>query len=365
MIDQFTLEHFQGLKKVPARSTVSEWLSGVALRWDFVEAVIDICSKDAEIALSRRRQARVIWNEAEKVARGRQKTNQRPEGIRPISPEKLLAWLGRAPAAPPAEQQPNRSTQSTARRISEYVSGGNLTVLAEGLLDNLHPRTWEILIKELRAQGKEVHAVQLIQELGSRGNPHKITPIVEFLRTDGHFGDDRILLESIAKKRTAQDLLIVIESFRRGKQILSAHVVTEKIGVVRDTFETVEIILEFKRMKESEILAGILEGAGKWRDAKALAELINRLRARGLGEGADLVLLAAGAERGASSFPSLVQALKDTCQPGDMIKLAHAVGFQRARPRLQPLEDILWKTNHHDVITLVRRLTNYHVFTSP
>ncbi|WP_141754345.1 hypothetical protein [Streptomyces agglomeratus] len=362
MIDQLTPEHFQGLKKVPARSTVSEWLSGVALRWDFAEAVIDICSPDAESALSRRRQARVIWNEAEKKRREQQRTNQQPEVTRPISPEKLLAWLARAPAAPAADHQSRISTQFTAQRISDHVSQENIADLVEGLLDNLHPRTWEVLVRELRAQGREAHAVQLLQELGNRGNPYKIAPIVDLLRTDGHFGDDRLLLDSIAKTRSAQDLLIIIEAFRRNKQNLSAHVITERIGVVRDTAETVKIISDFKEKKESEVLAGILEGAGKWREAEALAELINTLRIVGMGEGADLILMAAGAERGASNFPSLVQALKNICQPGDMIKLAHAVGYRRARTRIQPLGDILWKTSHNDVITLIRRLTNYQVF---
>ncbi|MFI5642946.1 hypothetical protein ACIA8H_36910 [Streptomyces goshikiensis] len=319
-----------------------------------MEAVIDICSEDAELATSRRRQARVIWNAAEKNKREGQKANQRPEGIRPISQEKLLTWLAQAPVIPHGEQTSEISAQSTAQRISDLVSEENLTSLVESLIDNMHPRTWEVLVKELREQGKDLHAVQLMQELGSRGNPHKIIPIVEFLRTDGHFGDDRILLDSIAKNRTARDLLLIIEAFRRDRQNLSAYVVTEKIGVVRDIFSTVEIILELKEMKETGTLAGILVGAGKWRDGKALAELINQLKARGLGEGADLILMAAGSERGASNFPPLVKALKEICEPGDMVKLAHAIGTIRSRPRLQPLEDTLWKANHTDILRLIQ-----------
>ncbi|PWK61828.1 hypothetical protein BCL76_12634 [Streptomyces sp. CG 926] len=351
---RLTPEHFHDLEKVPSSSTISEWLSGVALRWDFVEAVIDVCSESAEIAVSRRDEARVIWNASEKSRRDRQKTSPRPEVVRPLSQDQLLSWLAKVPAVQPAEQASEVSTRSSVQRISELVSEETVPGLVEGLLDNLHPRTWEILVKELRKQGKDLHAAQLMQDLGSRGDPHKIIPVVESLRTDGHFGDDRIVLDSIAKNRTARELLIIIEAFRRDRQDLSAYVVTERIGVVRNSLSAVEIILDFKERKETETLAGILRGAGKWRDGDGLAELINRLRATGVGECADLILMAAGSERGASSLPSLVRALKDTCEPGDIVKLAHAIGSMRSRPRLKPLEDTLWKTNQDEVLRLIR-----------
>ncbi|MFF3726833.1 hypothetical protein ACFYYM_31200 [Streptomyces erythrochromogenes] len=351
---QLTSEHFHDLDKVPSTSTISEWLSGIALRWDFVEAVIDICSTNAEIAMSRRGEARSIWNAAEKSKRDRQNSNPRPEAVHPLSQDQLLSWLAKAPAVPPAERASDISVRSAAQRISDLVSEETVAGLVEGLLDNLHPRTWEILVKELREQGKSLHAVQLMQDLGSRGDPHKIIPVVEFLRTDGHFGDDRILLDSIAKNRTVQDLVTIIEAFRRDGQNLSAYVVTERIGVVRSTSSTVEIILDFKDKKETEALAGILMGAGKWRDGQALAELINQLRVQGIGECADLILMAAGSERAASSFPPLVNAIKDTCATGDIVKLAHAIGYMRSRPRLKPLEDTLWKTNHTDMLSLIR-----------
>ncbi|MGW7327993.1 hypothetical protein ACWGIU_05130 [Streptomyces sp. NPDC054840] len=351
---QLTSEHFHDLDKVPSTSTISEWLSGIALRWDFVEAVIDICSESAEVAMSRRSEARSIWNAAEKSKRDRQNSNPRPEAVHPLSQDQLLSWLAKAPAVPPVERASDISVRSTAQRISDLVSEETVSGLIEGLLDNLHPRTWEILVNELREQGKSLHAVQLMQDLGSRGDPQKIIPVVEFLRTDGHFGDDRILLDSIAKNRTVRDLLTIIEAFRRDGQNLSAYVVTERVGVVRNTFSTVEIILDFKEKKETEALAGILRGAGKWRDGPALAELINQLRVRGIGECADLTLMAAGSERAASSFPHLVKAIKDTCEPGDIVKLAHAIGSMRSRPRLKPLEDTLWKTNHTDILSLIR-----------
>ncbi|MBT2369825.1 hypothetical protein J7E88_32280 [Streptomyces sp. ISL-10] len=361
MIGQLTPEHFQGLAKVPARSTVSEWLSGVALRWDFVEAVIDICSPDAATAQTMRHEARALWSEAERKNREQRKKHQQPEIARPISEEKLLTWLAQTPA-PSAEHENDSPSQASGRRIADKLSQSNIIPLVEGLLDSLHPRTWEVLIRELRTQGKDTHAEQLIRGLGLRGDPHKIVPIVDFLRTEGHFGDDRILLESIAGNRTVDDLVTIIEAFHRNKQELSAKIVIEKIGVARDSISTVKILLEFKEKKEVKTLAGILEGAGKWREAAELAKLVNTLRAEGAGEAADLILMAAGAERGASSFPQLVQALKESCPAGDMIKLAHAVGTLRARTRLQPLEDTLWKNNHSDIITLVRRLSNHQIF---
>ncbi|MGF1426861.1 hypothetical protein [Kitasatospora sp. LaBMicrA B282] len=45
-------------------STLSQWLAGQGLRWDFIEAVIDVCSADSVIAQTRTAQARSIWDKS-------------------------------------------------------------------------------------------------------------------------------------------------------------------------------------------------------------------------------------------------------------------------------------------------------------
>ncbi|MFJ8215048.1 hypothetical protein [Streptomyces sp. NPDC096033] len=62
---QFTAEHFAA-GAVPSRATVASRLSGTALRWDFVEAVIDVCSSHAQVAERRRVEARKLWEAAQR-----------------------------------------------------------------------------------------------------------------------------------------------------------------------------------------------------------------------------------------------------------------------------------------------------------
>ncbi|MFE0459296.1 hypothetical protein ACFW1A_08530 [Kitasatospora sp. NPDC058965] len=61
LLAALTPDHFTD-HKVPSRSTVSDWLAGRTPRWDFVEAVADICSPDSETAAHRSEQARPLWD---------------------------------------------------------------------------------------------------------------------------------------------------------------------------------------------------------------------------------------------------------------------------------------------------------------
>ncbi|MDH6108006.1 hypothetical protein P3T36_007674 [Kitasatospora sp. MAP12-15] len=61
LLDALTPEHFAD-HRVPAKSTVSDWLAGRTPRWDFVEAVADICSHDSQAAARLTEQARPLWD---------------------------------------------------------------------------------------------------------------------------------------------------------------------------------------------------------------------------------------------------------------------------------------------------------------
>ncbi|MEU3466081.1 hypothetical protein ABZ721_39875, partial [Streptomyces sp. NPDC006733] len=62
--DKLTAEHFAS-GTVPSRATVASRLSGAALQWEFVEAVIDVCSSHVTVAQRRRDQARQVWDQAQ------------------------------------------------------------------------------------------------------------------------------------------------------------------------------------------------------------------------------------------------------------------------------------------------------------
>ncbi|WP_030688889.1 PQQ-binding-like beta-propeller repeat protein [Streptomyces sp. NRRL B-1347] len=57
---KLTPEHFAS-GRVPAKATLSTWLSGKGLRWEFVEAVADACSTSHAALESRLAQARPLW----------------------------------------------------------------------------------------------------------------------------------------------------------------------------------------------------------------------------------------------------------------------------------------------------------------
>ncbi|GHE71796.1 hypothetical protein GCM10018785_45060 [Streptomyces longispororuber] len=57
---KLTPEHFAS-GRVPAKATLSAWLSGKGLRWEFVEAVADACSASHPALESRLARARPLW----------------------------------------------------------------------------------------------------------------------------------------------------------------------------------------------------------------------------------------------------------------------------------------------------------------
>ncbi|MFJ9461475.1 hypothetical protein ACIRST_41200 [Kitasatospora sp. NPDC101447] len=54
-------EHFSN-QRVPAKATLSQWLAGQGLKWDFVEAVAEVCFPEGDVAALRLRELRPIWD---------------------------------------------------------------------------------------------------------------------------------------------------------------------------------------------------------------------------------------------------------------------------------------------------------------
>ncbi|GHH88461.1 hypothetical protein GCM10017771_33880 [Streptomyces capitiformicae] len=68
LMGKLTPDHFENAT-VPARSTVSDRLAGVNLRWDFVEAVADVCFSDQAECKRRTGAARPLFDAAERAKR--------------------------------------------------------------------------------------------------------------------------------------------------------------------------------------------------------------------------------------------------------------------------------------------------------
>ncbi|GAA2639931.1 hypothetical protein GCM10010425_50550 [Streptomyces spororaveus] len=345
LIAKLTPDHFAN-HSVPARATVSDWLGGVALRWDFAEAVIEICSPGTAIARARRQEARDLWDKAETARRRLQQNDQPVISPRHLSRHQLLSWLSRPLVGQDEGQQEPEGANAgrTIREIAQEATDADVADIVDALMDSIHPRTWLALLKELRVLGKKDHALLLVHEIGKRGDSHRVPSIVEFLRTEGRFGDEVILIDAIAEYRNADFILQVLRALRADRQLWPEKVLGERVGVKREPSETLAILSELRERKEFNVLRNVLLGAAKWREPTDLAQLIKYLRENNMGEVADLLLMAAGSERGASSFGHVVMAVKETCRPEDVVKLAHAAVTQRAAQRLGPLVNTIDKS---------------------
>ncbi|MFE3434389.1 hypothetical protein [Streptomyces sp. NPDC059171] len=352
LIEKLTLEHFQGMTELPKRSTIAEWLSGVSLRWDFVEAVIDICTEDSYSANEYRNQAKRLWRQAEQ-----KKNEEDKSGIlnRVLNKRNVLAWLTEAPDTKPLV------TDTTSRKLSpqaiadSHKENESAARITGTLLDTTRAEEWPALISSFRKKGKAAHAQSILSEIGKQAAPHKLPSIIEFMRINGGFLDDREIITSAAVHRSCEDLALLVEFLEMDQQKHSAELITQSIGIARPPGETVSIIVWCREQQHVEILDGILQGAAKWRTPKSFIELIRELRRVNLHEAADLVIYAAGVKRPASTFPELARAMKEGTDRTDLQKLASAAGAHRSRNRMKPLVGSLIKNGETEFLKLLQQ----------
>ncbi|KDN76372.1 hypothetical protein DF19_16655 [Streptomyces olindensis] len=143
LLRELKAEHFER-QTIPSRSTVADRLAGVNPRWDFVEAVADVCSRNKAERDRLTERARPLYDAAERARRAGRR------GGRPASPPEAVTGPGHGGAEATAElvaaqqhslalsDQLLRALQRTAELEKARNDANQMVLILLALVDKLH-----------------------------------------------------------------------------------------------------------------------------------------------------------------------------------------------------------------------------------
>ncbi|MGW1991341.1 hypothetical protein [Embleya sp. NPDC001921] len=367
-------EHFVDHRERPGRATVSDWLAGVALRWDFIEAVIDICSTSPTVALERRTRARGHWQALRARARATVAAEPAAHNRRDAA---FVRWMfGGEKAADPGDDQQPSGDSSTAppdllRDVAAQVVGTQRLTesLTRRLVTEVPPMRWPGLLGRLRAVAAHPDkAEELLIAVARWGAPGRIGPLVEALRESSRFGDDRLVMTTLAQTRDPEDLLRVLDAARREHREDIRRIYLQHAAALRAPEQLVALVDLLRERDQAHDAHTLLQLAGRWRPPPQLLDLgTHLLRAERAGD-ATTAFHAAGATRSATSLPDLLYALR---RHANLRRTAlDGAALERAPARIPPLLDTLGKHDdsrarenaEHILDTLARHRDPQEVF---
>ncbi|MFI9719392.1 hypothetical protein ACIHFE_07005 [Streptomyces sp. NPDC052396] len=310
-------EHFRDLR-VPARTTVSDRLAGVNPQWDFIEAVADVCSRDAGQRDRRLSDARPHWDRLQLA--GRQRTDRRAAG--------RIAELDREHRN--ALQLAAMSLQLVGRFQREAADAGAQRAEAE-------LRLRLALDARDRAEGRATRAVAEIASLTrelermrrqrSGGRSTGVMPVVRPERAAGPAFGGRSPRPS-PDNRTSTGLITAVRPDNPGLPAAGRR--PRPHNSARQAAHSVR---DARAAGDANAALRMAAAAGFTGAPEHIRRLLAFLRALGLAEDAERVLAAAAMDRPATRVPPLLAHLGAWREP-DAMWIKSALGRSASAERL-------------------------------